>query len=117
MRVERVTANLHVDELAAARPFYTDYLGLSVEEFSLGWVARYSSPTTGASLQLVTVDATAAEVPAISLHVDDVEDAYAGALKGGFEIVHRLTTEDWGVRRFMVRAPDGNVLNIVQHRD
>ncbi|MGH8571113.1 MAG: glyoxalase, partial [Gammaproteobacteria bacterium] len=23
----------------------------------------------------------------------------------------------WGVRRFFVRAPDGNVINIVNHRD
>jgi hypothetical protein len=28
-----------------------------------------------------------------------------------------LTDETWGVRRFFVRAPDGNVVNIVRHRD
>lgn len=28
-----------------------------------------------------------------------------------------LTTESWGVRRFLVRAPDGTVVNVVQHRD
>ncbi|MDZ5445481.1 hypothetical protein U2F26_22575, partial [Micromonospora sp. 4G57] len=27
-----------------------------------------------------------------------------------------LTTEPWGVRRFFVRAPDGNVINIAHHR-
>jgi hypothetical protein len=31
--------------------------------------------------------------------------------------VHPLTTEPWGVRRFFVRAPDGNVINIAYHRD
>ena len=31
--------------------------------------------------------------------------------------VHPLTTEAWGVRRFFVRAPDGNVVNVVRHRD
>jgi len=31
--------------------------------------------------------------------------------------VHPLSTESWGVRRFFVRAPDGNVLNIVQHHE
>lgn len=40
------------------------------------------------------------------------------ARKLGFEIVHPITTEPWGgVRRFFVRAPDGNVINIVSHRD
>jgi catechol 2,3-dioxygenase-like lactoylglutathione lyase family enzyme len=41
MRVTGINANLPVTEIAAARDFYTDYLGLSVEEFDLGWVARY----------------------------------------------------------------------------
>ena len=36
-------------------------------------------------------------------------------MEQGYEIVHPLGTESWGVRRFFVRAPDGNVLNIVQH--
>lgn len=35
----------------------------------------------------------------------------------GFEIVRPLTAEDWGVRRFLVRAPDGNIINVVNHRD
>ena len=35
----------------------------------------------------------------------------------GYEIVHPLSTEAWGLRRFFVRAPDGNVINIVNRRD
>jgi hypothetical protein len=35
--------------------------------------------------------------------------------EAGYEIVHPLTTEPWGVVRFLVRTPDGTVLNIVQH--
>jgi hypothetical protein len=31
--------------------------------------------------------------------------------------VKPLATEAWGVRRFFVRAPDGNVINIVNHED
>ena len=54
----------------------------------------------------------------ISVHVgDEVEAAYEEAQRRGFEIVHPLTTEPWGVRRFLVRAPDGNVVNIVNHKD
>ena len=117
MRVHRVTADLQVPDVEAARGFYTDYLGLSTEEFNLGWVARYTSPETGAHLQLVSSDATAAEVPVISIHVDDVDSAHEDASRLGYEIVHPLTTEPWGVRRFFVRAPDGNVLNVVSHPD
>lgn len=117
MRVMRITTNLPVDDIDAAKGFYTDFLGLSTEEFNLGWVARYTSPETGAHVQLVTRDATAPEDSAVSLHVDDVDDAYAEARRLGYEIVHPLTTEEWGVRRFFVRAPDGAVLNIVAHHD
>jgi catechol 2,3-dioxygenase-like lactoylglutathione lyase family enzyme len=117
MRAERITANLRVADVDAAKGFYTDFLGLGTEEFNMGWVARYTAPDTGAHVQLVTRDATAAEDAAISVHADDVDAAYAEARERGFEIVHPLTTEAWGVRRFLVRAPDGNVVNIVGHPD
>ena len=115
MRATRITANLPVPDIEATKSFYTDYLGLSTEEFNMGWVARYTSPESGASLQLVTRDASAPEDSVMSVHTDDVESAYEQAQKLGYEIVHPLTTEPWGVRRFFVRAPDGNVINIVHH--
>ena len=114
MRVTQIIADLHVPDLPAARDFYTDYLGLADEEFNLGWVARYTSPETGACLQVLTSDATAPVDPVISVKVDDVEAAHRQARDRGYEIVHPLTTEEWGVTRFFVRAPDGNVLNVVQ---
>jgi predicted enzyme related to lactoylglutathione lyase len=117
MRVTRITANLPVADVDEARSFYTDFLGLGTEEFNLGWVARYTSPETGAHIQLVTRDAQAPENPVVSVHTDDVDGAYEEAQRLGYEIVHPLTTEPWGVRRFLVRAPDGNVINIVRHRD
>jgi catechol 2,3-dioxygenase-like lactoylglutathione lyase family enzyme len=41
----------------------------------------------------------------------------AEAQRRGYEIVHPLTVEPWGVTRFFVRDPDGNVINIVSHTD
>jgi catechol 2,3-dioxygenase-like lactoylglutathione lyase family enzyme len=117
MRATRIIADLRVADVEAAKSFYTDYLGLSTEEFNLGWVARYTSPDTGANVQLVTRDAAAPEDPAISVLTDDVAGAHAEARERGYEIVHPLTTEPWGVRRFFVRAPDGTVINIVGHPD
>lgn len=117
MRARRIMANLRVADIEAAKSFYTDYLGLSTEEFNMGWVARYTSPDTGAKVQLVTRDAVAPEDAVISIHTPDVDGAYEEARKLGYEIVHPLSTESWGVRRFLVRAPDGNVVNIVHHTD
>jgi catechol 2,3-dioxygenase-like lactoylglutathione lyase family enzyme len=117
MRVTEIIADLHVTNLEAAKGFYTDYLSLTAEEFNLGWVARYTSPQSGINVQLMTRDATAPEDPVISVRVDDIDAAYIQARQHGYEIVHPLTTEEWGVTRFFVRAPDGNILNVVQHRD
>jgi predicted enzyme related to lactoylglutathione lyase len=117
MRVTTIYANLRVPDIASAREFYAGYLGLDDESIGMDWVTRFSSPETGASVQLLTHDATAPEDPVASIRVDDVEAALAEARERGYEIVHPLTTEPWGVRRFFVRAPDGNVLNIAQHRD
>jgi catechol 2,3-dioxygenase-like lactoylglutathione lyase family enzyme len=117
MRSIRITTNLAVADIDEAKGFYTGFLGLRDEEFNLGWVARYTSPESGAHVQLVSRDETAPEDSVMSIHTDDVDAAYAEAQELGFEIVHPLVTEEWGVRRFFVRAPDGNVINIVAHRD
>ncbi|AZT99824.1 VOC family protein [Brevibacterium linens] len=115
MQVNRVIPDIAVDDLDAAREFYAGFLGLSSEEFNLGWVARFTSPDTGASVQVLTEDETGQTNPVASVLVEDVDAAFAEAQEQGIEIVHPLTDEEWGVRRFFVRAPDGNVFNIVAH--
>lgn len=117
MRATQITANLPVANIEEAKTFYTDFLGMSTEAFNIGWVAHFASPDSGVHIQLVTSDDTAPEDSVVSVHTDDVEGAYEEAQLLGYEIVHPLTTEPWGVRRFFVRAPDGNLLNIVQHSD
>ena len=117
MRSVRITTNLAVEDIDAAKGFYTDFLGLATEEFNLGWVARFTDTETGAHVQLVTGDLTSPEDSSMSVHTDDVDAAYREAQAHGYEIVHPLTTEEWGVRRFHVRAPDGTVVNVVAHRE
>lgn len=117
MRVVRVIADLQVDDLEAARAFYGGFLGLTQQEFDLGWVARYTSPETGATVQILTRDVAAPENPVISVQTPDIDSAYDEAQQLGLDIVYPLTTEPWGVTRFFVRAPDGNVINVVRHRE
>ncbi|WP_026926375.1 VOC family protein [Granulicoccus phenolivorans] len=117
MRVVRVTADLTVPDLAEATAFYTEFLGLELEDMGLDWVTRVVAPATGEHIQLLRRDATGPENPLLTIKVDDVEEAWAIAQRRGYEIVHPLTTEAWGIRRFFVRAPGGIVLNIAQHHD
>ena len=117
MHVIRVTSDLTVDDIEEAKAFYANYLGLEGEDLGLDWVTRFVVPGSGEHIQLVSRDATAPKNPRLTVKVDDVDDAYAEALRRGYEIVHPLNTEPWGIRRFFVRAPDGTVLNIAQHRN
>ncbi len=117
MRVIRVTADLSVPDIEGATAFFVDYLGLTAEHMGLDWVTRFVVPSSGEHIQLVSRDATAPENPLLTVKVDDVDSAYAEARRRGYEVVHPLTTEPWGIRRFFVRAPGGAVLNIAQHRD
>lgn len=117
MQAKKISTNIRVDGIEQAKSFYQDFLGLQTEEFNLGWVARFTDAESGAHVQLVTEDRTAPADSALSVHADDVVAAYAEAQELGYEIVYPLTTEEWGVRRFFVRAPDGTLLNIVAHRD
>ncbi len=115
--IHRIVPNLKVAEAGAGHDFYTDFLGLR-KEFDLGWVASFRSPDNRAiQVSLVTGDATAPADSAISVAVPDVDAVYAEARRRGDEIVHSLTHEGWGVRRFFVRDPNGIVVNVVAHAD
>ncbi|GAB3120645.1 VOC family protein [Glaciibacter psychrotolerans] len=111
MHVIRVTIDLTVPDIEGAKAFYEDYLGLDAQDMGLDWLTRFVVPSSGEHIQRVSQDATASENPLLTVTVDDVDGAYAAASERGYEIVHPLTTESWGIRRFFVRAPDGTVLN------
>jgi predicted enzyme related to lactoylglutathione lyase len=115
--IHRIVPNLNVDDAGAGHEFYTDFLGLE-KAFDLGWVASFRSPENNAvGVSLVSGDASAPEDSAISVNVDDVDAAYAEARQRGYEIVHPLTDEPWGPRRFFVHDPNGVVVNVVGHPD
>ncbi|MDF1604531.1 VOC family protein [Nocardioides sp. YIM 152315] len=115
MKASEAITNLHTDDVEVAREFF-GFLGLTEENMNQGWVARFTSPESGASVQVVTRDATAPEDSVMTIKVDDVDAAYAEAQRRGHEVVHALTDEPWGIRRFFVRSPDGHVINVAQHR-
>ena len=115
MRAVEVITNLHTDDVERAREFFR-FLGLTEESMNQGWVARFGSADSGACVQVVTRDATAPEDSVMTIKVDDVDAAYEQARQRGYEIVHPITDETWGIRRFFVRSPDGHVINVARHR-
>ena len=112
MGVRRVVPDLASVSLEVAISFYGNVLGLQ-PVMDHGWIVTLADPERpGVQVSLMTRDATAPVIPDASIQVDDVDSCYAAAVRAGAEIVHPLTDEPWGVRRFFVRDPDGHVLNL-----
>ncbi|HSF36429.1 MAG TPA: VOC family protein [Nocardioides sp.] len=119
MGVDRIVPNLPVADVGRAHRLYAKVVALSVG-MDLGWVGNLgSADTPAAQLQVMTQDATAPCNPHVSVGVTTVEEVDAvheRVVAAGLAIVHPLTDEEWGVRRFFFRDPDGNVVNVVAHR-
>lgn len=118
MTVLRIVPNLAGDP-SAARELFVDILGLDVA-MDMDWIVTFAAPAVSDARPQVSVlrdDATAPVVPTLSVEVDDVDACHARAVDRGYDIVHPLTDEPWGVRRFFVRSGDGGaVVNVLHHR-
>jgi predicted enzyme related to lactoylglutathione lyase len=113
--VRRVVPDVHAEDPTASREFYGGLLGLEVG-MDMGWITTFVSPSNPtAQVTVMRDDATAPVQPDISIEVDDVDAVHAEAQRLGYEIVHPLTDEPWGVRRFFVKDPNGVVVNVLSH--
>jgi catechol 2,3-dioxygenase-like lactoylglutathione lyase family enzyme len=115
MTIRRVVPNFRSERFDESRDFYVGLLGFEVG-MQMDWVMTFVSPTNPtAQVTLLREDASAAVQPQVSVEVDDVDAIHAEAVRRGIEIVHPLTDEPWGVRRFFARDPNGVVVNVLSH--
>ncbi|TQJ57752.1 VOC family protein [Streptomyces sp. SLBN-115] len=115
MTVRRVVPNIQSEAAQESREFY-GLLGFE-EVMNHGWIMTLASPSSpAAQISVMSSDKTAPVTPDMSVEVDDVDAAYAVMQERGVEIVHPLQDEEWGVRRFFVRDPNGRVVNVLGHR-
>jgi len=115
MAVLRIVPNLRTRDPASLASFYRDLFGLDIV-MDHGWIATVAADAAMTpQLSLAREGGAGTEVPDISIEVDDIETVHRLALDRGCEIVHPLTNEEWGVRRFFVRDPDGHIVNVLSH--
>jgi len=113
--VRRIVPDVQSTDPAASRVFYGEVLGLEAA-MDLGWIVTFAAPgNVTAQISVMGHDASAPLTPDATIEVDDVDAAHAACERSGYAIVHPLTDEPWGVRRFFVREPGGTVLNIMGH--
>ncbi|GAA3271611.1 VOC family protein [Streptomyces lavendulae] len=115
MAVHRVVPNIPSESMDENREFY-GLLGFE-EVMNHGWIMTLASRSSpAAQVSFMTADKTAPVMPDVSVEVDDVDAVHAAVVESGAEIVHPLQDEEWGVRRFFVRDPNGRVINVLGHR-
>jgi catechol 2,3-dioxygenase-like lactoylglutathione lyase family enzyme len=115
MQVKRIVANIAAENVAAARRFYQDILGLDLL-MDLGWIATYgSSQKMSVQVSIMSEGGSGTPVPDLSIEVDDLDTALQRMKKARVAIEYGPAGEPWGVRRFYVRDPFGRLINILVH--
>lgn len=111
--------------LTEVRDFYVSHFGLAVV-FEASWFVYLSGAgepgSRGATLAFMHPDHPSSppgpEVfsgkgAILTLEVSDAAGLYE-KLRGRVPVVHPLTDEDWGQRRFMIRDPAGVLVDVVE---
>lgn len=115
MKVKRIVADIHTPDVAAARRFYQDVLGLDLL-MDHGWIATYGSrEQMNVQISFASQGGSGTPTPDLSIEVDDLDAALERMRGAGFPIEYGPADEPWGVRRFYVRDPFGRLVNILMH--
>jgi catechol 2,3-dioxygenase-like lactoylglutathione lyase family enzyme len=111
--INRAVPNIRSEQPAETRDFFVELFGFEVA-MDMGWVMTLASPSNP-SVQITIVGGDDMAAPGITVEVADVDAIHAKAVEHGFEVAYPLRNEEWGVRRFMLRDPNGTVINVVSH--
>jgi lactoylglutathione lyase len=115
MKVKRIMHNVATNDIAAARRFYQDILGLD-RIMDHGWLVTYgSSEKMSVQISFASQGGSGTPVPDLSIEVDDLDEALQRMKKAKIPIEYGPAEEPWQVRRFFVRDPFGKLVNILVH--
>ena len=115
MKVLRIVADIETSDVQEADAFYSGVLGLHLA-MDHGWIRTYTSKANmTVQVSFATEGGSGTPVPALSIEVDDLDEAIRRVKKAAIPIEYGPTSEPWGVRRFYVRDPLGKLINILQH--
>jgi catechol 2,3-dioxygenase-like lactoylglutathione lyase family enzyme len=116
MKVKRIVADVYTHDIAAAKRFYQDALGLH-PVMDHGWIVTYGSrERMTVQISFASQGGSGTPTPDLSIEVDDLDAVLERMQSAGFPIEYGPADEPWGVRRFYVRDPFGQLVNILAHR-
>jgi uncharacterized glyoxalase superfamily protein PhnB len=113
---------LALTDVAAARAFYERHFGFAAR-FVSDWYVHLTHRER-ADVHLALVDAAHDSIPdgyrrpvaglLLNLEVDDVDAEYDRLRAAGVELALPLRDEPWGQRHFIVRAPEGVLVDVIR---
>jgi catechol 2,3-dioxygenase-like lactoylglutathione lyase family enzyme len=113
--VRRIVANIAGTDMAAARAFYGEILGLQVV-MDQGWIVTFAADASMTpQLSIAAEGGSGTPVPDLSIEVDDLDEVLRRFTERGIPLEYGPADEPWGVRRFYLRDPFGRLVNILQH--
>ena len=123
MKVIRIVPNLASEAFEATRDFYRDLFDLVVSVELEDWYLQLAPESdTTLNIGFVKPDhelfAGRTASPrtygvVVTIHVDDVDEAYRRARRRGAEIAAEIRDEEYGQRHFLLVDPNGLVLNVM----
>lgn len=115
MAVSRIVPNLPARDPAALAGFWQAVLGLD-PVMDHGFIVTLAGDAPqSVQLSLASEGGSGTDLPALSVEVDDLNATLSRARAAGAAITYGPVAEPWGVRRFFMRDPEGNLVNILSH--
>ena len=113
MSIIRLYPTLHAENPSDAQLFYGDILGMDIV-MDQGWV-RTMAVENKMPVQVTIAEHAGSGAPmsTLSVEVDNFEVVLEKVKAAGLKIEYGPVTEPWGLKRFFVRDPFGNMINIL----
>ena len=119
MKYRRITPDITSNKIEESKIFYSNFIGLKLA-MDMGWILTFiseSNPTAQINLLRSEEQNIDNSNVSISIESSDVDELYKKALSENLESVYPLKVEEWGVKRFFVKDPNGVTVNIMCHID
>ncbi len=115
MPIKRIVVDLATPSPDQAREFYQTLFDLE-PIMNQGWIQTLSvEGEMPIQLTVASEGGSGTPVPNLSIEVTDVNAVLQRAIEAGIDIEYGPVDEPWGVRRFYLKDPMGNLINVLEH--
>ncbi len=116
--MRRIVPNIYSNDIEASKQFYIEFLGMELA-MDMDWILTFvSKENQTAQISILRNEKNKPldnSAIFLSIEVPSVDIMYEKAQGQNIEIVYPITNENWGVRRFFVKDPNGATINLLTH--